>query len=98
MSTITLANSTDPDQWAMDLAETVYNLGDWCSIQIAIIYTLIMVLLFLKYRNNVKYDKVALTVLILQFLAFMALMARSVIILTESEEYNKFQWPFNTLS
>jgi hypothetical protein len=28
----------------------------------------------------------------------MALMARSVIILTDSEEYNKFQWPFNTLS
>ena len=65
MSTITFANGTDPDKWAKDLANTVYNLGDWFSIQIAIIYTLILVVLFLKYRNRVKYDKVALTVLIL---------------------------------
>ena len=65
MSTKLLANGTDPNQWAVDLADTVYNLGDWFSIQIAIIYTLILVLLFLKYRNRVKYDKVALTVLIL---------------------------------
>ena len=59
------ANGTDPDEWAEDLAYTVYNYGDWFCIQISAIYIIVLLILFLKYRNRVKYDKVALTVLIL---------------------------------
>ena len=65
MSKILDSHGTDPDHWAENLADTVYNYGDWFCIQISVIYTLILILLFLKYRSRVKYDKVALTVLIL---------------------------------
>ena len=85
-------------KWAIALADRIYNLGDWFSIHIVIIYTLALSILFLKYRARVKYDKVALTVLILQLIAFIALMARSIIALTGADELFKFQMPFTTLS
>jgi hypothetical protein len=64
---------------AADTADKIYMVGDWYNIFVFGIYTLILIVVFLKYRNNVKYDPVAITVLILQFLALMAFMMRSMI-------------------
>jgi len=68
--------------WAEKVADRVYVIGDWFNIFIFSIYTLILVLVFMKYRMNVKYDRVSLTVLILQFIAFFAMMLRSLIEIT----------------
>ena len=72
-------NSIELSTDAADTADKIYMVGDWFNIFVFGIYTLILIVVFLKYRNNVKYDPVAITVLILQFLALMAFMMRSMI-------------------
>ncbi len=69
-------------KWADKVALRIYLIGDWFNIFIFGFYTLIIVLVFMKYRMNVKYDRVSLTVLILQFIAFFAMMLRSLIEIT----------------
>lgn len=69
------------------MANRVYEIGDWFNIFIFGIYSLILAGVFFKYRLQVKYDRVALIVLIVQFTAFFAMMMRSIIEISQAEEY-----------
>lgn len=81
-----------------DILNLINQLGDWFCIILGVIYLAFLITLIWKFSGKCEFDKTALIVLILQMIAFITLIIRSILSFFEWEEMQKYQIVISVLS